>query len=200
MIPIQEEGEFKAKIYSYGTRESQKQGSNSMAMTISAVLTHKRDPLKNEWIEITEPVYGAEGEIYYIRANGDEDVTKVESLMQATGWDGKTTTLDQVDQDSFLPLPEEKRWKPAECIAVIKEDTYLRDAGKGGVRYRIDQLRPLDASAPRVVTETGARRRAAKAAVAKAKAIGVTAPPYVPPPEPSSNDVPLTGPDGEVIF
>jgi hypothetical protein len=192
MRPIQEEGEFQVQIVGYGTRETQKSGSDSMAMRVAVVITHRRDPTTHEWIEVTDSVFGADGDIYFVRANGVEDVTKVEALMQATGWDGKTETLDCVDPITFLPLPADRCWKPKPCIARIKQDDYLVQTGKGGMRYRVDQLLPLDSDAPRIITETGARRRSAKAALAKARAIGVTAPPIQPPAEPGSFD----GPDG----
>lgn len=136
MIPLTEEGDFRVDIHSYKLQAAQ--STESKGAHFGCLVTHRLDYRSGQWEPMNGGPWGVDGTIWFIGKDGLMVPNRVEMIMEATGWDGETTTLMAVDPETFLPLPDEQCWKPNSCQAYVKADEY-----KGKKQFKIDRLYPV---------------------------------------------------------
>jgi hypothetical protein len=107
MNPLQQAGNFRGQITSYGLYEPGKDGSKSVAISVVAYVTEAWDADAKEWLDWRDYQLEASGDLWIVKRDGSLLTNQINNIINHTGWDG-----------DFLSVAE-MRWHPNMCQFVV---------------------------------------------------------------------------------
>lgn len=132
---IDREGNFQAEILEYELKEY---GTGSVAIGVRCRITAEWNDEQGVWTDWTPYDVEASGNLFIVKKNGELNKKAIESLVQATGWDGSFNSIVN------------RTWQPTPCQLVIQSNTYnnvttfqiafvnLFDSSPGGGITKVD--------------------------------------------------------------
>jgi hypothetical protein len=128
MPNIEQEGRFKGQPFQWGLKESNSEGSQSVALPLKVMIYEQFDESTGSWIDIRDKNLEAYGEIWFILRTGEVDDTKLQILMTTLNWDGDAAKL-------VIPVGSPGAIVPPVIVFKVKKNDY-----KGDTQFKIDSI------------------------------------------------------------